>query len=167
MARSYVGPSRRLEKSVPRHLSPETLVTDHNVVDSFDRHDLPIATRSYTEAQDGGGWSAEHSGMTCTNAMIYFWKQSPWVVINMTPAYEQSLQRFVEKREALNARLDATRQEVDSLLYELTTPSVQMLAAMEVLLKQRRDLLAQLAALDDDFMCELLTYLPLMGDAAT
>jgi hypothetical protein len=86
--------------------------------------------------------------------------------MDTTTAYEQSLERFIHKRDVLNARLDATRREIDSILDPKIRPSVTLLATLEVLLKERRDQLAELAVLDDDFMSELLKYLPSLRESA-
>jgi hypothetical protein len=71
----------------------------------------------------------------------------------------QAFARFLHQRQELNAKLDASRAEMDRLLADNPLPpSMQMLATLEVLLKDRRDLLTQMAAVDDQLMEQLVRY---------
>ena len=66
--------------------------------------------------------------------------------------------RFVQLRQELNTQLADRAAEVDEWLarkYE-TSPTFADLALLEGLLLERRNLLSELAALDDDFMNHLL-----------
>jgi hypothetical protein len=74
--------------------------------------------------------------------------------MNADPVFE----RFVERRRRLNERLHASASEVDQWLDQNTEamPGLSELARLEVLLAERRDMLTELAALDDSFMTHLL-----------
>ena len=71
----------------------------------------------------------------------------------MTEDFEIAFETFVAKREALNDQLLVSRQTVDRLMEERPEPpTIRWLAQIEVYLKLRRDQLATLVALDDDFV---------------
>ncbi|HLG12303.1 MAG TPA: hypothetical protein VI876_11150 [Dehalococcoidia bacterium] len=77
----------------------------------------------------------------------------------MTSQNDPKFAQFLRRRERLNARLDATRAQFDTWLVEHTSgagPSIVALATLEALLKTRRDALAELVALDDEFMEHLI-----------
>ena len=81
-------------------------------------------------------------------------------LMDSTFASGETLDRFVQRRQALNAMLDASHVEIDRLLDQLALPpSVQILATLGILLKNRRDILQELVALDDLFMEELIAHL--------
>ena len=64
---------------------------------------------------------------------------------------------FVRKRQSLNEGLDESRRAIDLWLEEQPQPApLHALANLEVLLKTRRDLLAELVSLDDEFMMHLI-----------
>ena len=72
-------------------------------------------------------------------------------------SHEETFARFKRKRQALNDRLDASRGEIDALLENHPLPlSMPSLATLEVILKERRELLAELVALDDQLMEQLV-----------
>lgn len=59
---------------------------------------------------------------------------------------------FVRRRNVLNESLDESRRVIDTWLdRQPMPPPISALANLEVLLKARRDLLAELVALDDEF----------------
>ena len=64
---------------------------------------------------------------------------------------------FIEQRRELNERLDATRVQIDHWItaYEFPSPIMQI-AVLEGMLIERRDLLQDLAKLDDAFIDYLL-----------
>ena len=67
--------------------------------------------------------------------------------------FEQAFVQFTRKRKALNDKLDASRAEIDALLENHPLPlSMHSLATLEVTLKERRDVLNELAVLDDQLM---------------
>jgi hypothetical protein len=71
----------------------------------------------------------------------------------MTGDFEVEFETFTAKREALNDQLEISRQTVDRLMEERPEPpTIRWFAQIEVYLKIRRDQLADLVALDDDFV---------------
>jgi hypothetical protein len=63
------------------------------------------------------------------------------------------LETFASRRNALNAKLTETGREIDVWFARQPIPvPMTELAQLEVLLKTRRDLLQELADLDDGFM---------------
>lgn len=70
---------------------------------------------------------------------------------------QENLRSFLRKREALNTKLVASCAHIDKLLGESPLPpSIPMLADLEVMLQERRDLLAELGTLDDELMLQLI-----------
>jgi hypothetical protein len=64
---------------------------------------------------------------------------------------------FIRKRDSLNQGLDESRREIDIWFERQPQPApLHALAHLELLLKTRRDLLAELVALDDEFMDHLI-----------
>ena len=64
---------------------------------------------------------------------------------------------FARRRHTLNEDLDESRRVIDQWFERQPMPApISALANLEVLLKARRDLLAELVALDDDFMLHLI-----------
>jgi hypothetical protein len=65
--------------------------------------------------------------------------------------------RFAERRQQLNSRLDETRDKIDQMVaaYQSDSPIVEI-AALEGVLIERRDILKELATLDDNFIGYLL-----------
>jgi hypothetical protein len=76
----------------------------------------------------------------------------------MTTANDPEFTLFVRRRQRLNERLDSTKQQIDAWIseHEADAPSMTALATLEGLLKTRRDVLADLVALDDEFMGHLI-----------
>jgi hypothetical protein len=76
----------------------------------------------------------------------------------MTVSPDPEFVQFVRRRQRLNERLDASRAQLDAWLAEHLSevPSMVQLATLEALLTTRRDALAELIALDDDFMLHLI-----------
>jgi hypothetical protein len=76
----------------------------------------------------------------------------------MTTTNDPEFARFVRRRLRLNERLDSTKQQIDAWIseHEANPPSMIALAKLEGLLKTRRDALADLVALDDEFMAHLI-----------
>jgi hypothetical protein len=68
------------------------------------------------------------------------------------------IRAFAEARARLNAELDALRVQVDRWLEENggSGPSMIEIANLSAILEKRRDRLAELAALDDSFIKQLL-----------
>jgi len=77
------------------------------------------------------------------------------VLIQSSREYGQ----FVERRRNLNEQIETTGLAVDDWIatHEARAPSLGELAELEGLLSQRRDLLSQLASLDDAFMDHLVS----------
>jgi hypothetical protein len=73
--------------------------------------------------------------------------------------YRVSFQSFVNRRNLLNQKLDAKRYELDGVIERLNEAdaSVAEIGYLTGLLLERRDLLSELAALDDAFVDYLLT----------
>ena len=64
---------------------------------------------------------------------------------------------FTRKRNELNQRLDDLRRAVDEWLNEQTLPlPLRALAQFEVMLKERRETLTELIALDEELIRHLL-----------
>ena len=64
---------------------------------------------------------------------------------------------FIRKRDSINSALDESRRDIDNWFERQPQPApLGALANLEVLLKIRRDLLAELIALDDEFMLHLI-----------
>lgn len=64
---------------------------------------------------------------------------------------------FVRKRKSLNEAIEKSGKAIDIWLEQQPFPPAMVaLANLEVLLKTRRDLLAELVSLDDEFMVHLL-----------
>jgi hypothetical protein len=64
---------------------------------------------------------------------------------------------FIRKRKSLNESLDESRKAIDSWFDRQPLPApMHALANLEVILKTRRDLLAELVVLDDEFMLHLI-----------
>ena len=64
---------------------------------------------------------------------------------------------FARRRALLNDQLDDTKRAIDSWFERQPQPApMGALANLEVLLKTRRDLLAELVDLDDEFMLHLI-----------
>jgi len=74
------------------------------------------------------------------------------------PYREPRFQQFVDRRELLNKKLDAKRSELDGVIDRLkeTDVSLTEISYLTGLLLERRDLLSELAALDDAFVNHLL-----------
>ena len=72
---------------------------------------------------------------------------------------------FVERRQHLLERLDSTRSEVDAWIeaHKSEEPSLAELANLEGLLSRRREFLAQIIEIDDNFVDHLLTRYSLRG----
>jgi hypothetical protein len=68
---------------------------------------------------------------------------------------------FIQKRQRLLESLDASRSHVDRWIEEFSDKEVTLteVALLEGLLSGRRDVLSELAALDDSFITSLLTLL--------
>jgi hypothetical protein len=68
---------------------------------------------------------------------------------------------FIQKRQRLLDSLDASRSHVDRWIEEFSDKEVTLteVALLEGLLSGRRDVLSELAALDDSFITSLLTLL--------
>jgi hypothetical protein len=73
----------------------------------------------------------------------------------------ETFQLFVNRRSLLNEKLDSKRLEVDGAIEILqeadADASVAQIGYLAGLLLERRDLLSELAALDDAFVAHLLT----------
>jgi hypothetical protein len=64
---------------------------------------------------------------------------------------------FARKRRSLNEGIDKAGKAIDTWFEQQPMPPAMVaLANLEVLLKNRRDLLAELVALDDEFMVYLI-----------
>jgi hypothetical protein len=76
----------------------------------------------------------------------------------MTATSDPAFGHFVRRRQRLNERLDVTRAQIDSWIAEHadTSPSMVALATLEALLAARRDALAEVIALDEEFMLHLI-----------
>jgi hypothetical protein len=76
----------------------------------------------------------------------------------MNHLQDSAFARFVRRRRRLNERLDETRGQIDAWIaeHEGKAPSMIALATLEALLQTRRDALAALIALDDEFMSHLI-----------
>ena len=71
---------------------------------------------------------------------------------------DSAFHRFVQTRRLLNERLEPARADIDKWLahHPDGDADINSLAQLEFLLQTRRELLAELAALDDAFMNHLL-----------
>lgn len=70
---------------------------------------------------------------------------------------DQIFASFIGRRASLNEGLDESRLAIDQWFErQPMPPPLNALANLEVLLKARRDLLAELVALDDEFMVHLI-----------
>ena len=80
----------------------------------------------------------------------------------MTAQRNKEFQIFIESRSRLNEQLDRLRAEVDNWLAANAgdavegDPSLKDIAALAGLLENRKDLLSELARLDDNFITFLL-----------
>jgi hypothetical protein len=75
----------------------------------------------------------------------------------MDPDNNDVLTTFNRRRQSLNASLDESRKAIDEWFERQPMPApLPALAQLEVMLKMRRDLLAELVALDDEFMLQLI-----------
>jgi hypothetical protein len=76
----------------------------------------------------------------------------------MNTSQDSAFAHFVRRRRRLNERLDETRGQIDAWIaeHENQTPTMVDLATLEALLQTRRDALAALVALDDEFMSHLI-----------
>lgn len=73
------------------------------------------------------------------------------------PHSDEVFESFIRKRDELNEKLDVSRRAIDEWLEQQPMPPpITALAHLEVLLKTRRDLLAQFVVLDDEFMLHLI-----------
>ena len=73
----------------------------------------------------------------------------------------EAFRAFTQKRQRLLESLDASRSHVDRWIEEFSDKEVTLteVALLEGLLSGRRDVLSELAALDDSFIASLLTLL--------
>jgi hypothetical protein len=73
----------------------------------------------------------------------------------------EAFRAFTQKRQRLLESLDASRSHVDRWIEEFSDKEVTLteVALLEGLLSGRRDVLSELAALDDSFITSLLTLL--------
>ena len=80
--------------------------------------------------------------------------REPCVTNWIDPEFAQ----FARRRQRLNERLEASRQQLDAWMLEHSeqTPSMLALGTLEGLLKTRRDMLAELVSLDEQFMDHLI-----------
>jgi hypothetical protein len=70
---------------------------------------------------------------------------------------EDQFMNFARKRKSLNEGIDKAGKAIDIWFEQQPMPPAMVaLAQLEVLLKARRDLLAELVALDDEFMDYLI-----------
>lgn len=73
------------------------------------------------------------------------------------PLGEDQFAIFGRKRKSLNEGIDKAGKAIDIWFEQQPMPPPMLaLANLEVLLKTRRDLLAELVALDDEFMLHLI-----------
>jgi hypothetical protein len=70
----------------------------------------------------------------------------------------EEYRRFVQRRAFLNTRLAETGADVDAWIqtHEGVQPALSQLGLLEGLLSERRNLLRELADLDDDFVTYML-----------
>jgi hypothetical protein len=81
-------------------------------------------------------------------------------------AQDEVFRSFTTKRESINRSLDEAKQKIDSwLANQPFPPPLNALANLEVLLKERRDSVAELLALDEEFMKHLGGHLVAEGEA--
>jgi hypothetical protein len=70
---------------------------------------------------------------------------------------DEVFESFIRKRKSLNEGLDQSRKALDLWFERQPLPApMHALANLEVILKTRRDLLAKLVILDDEFMLHLI-----------
>jgi hypothetical protein len=87
----------------------------------------------------------------------------------VTSSYDTEFAQFVRRRARLNERLDSTRAQIDAWIEEHQgeSPNMVALATLEVLLKTRRDALAELVRLDDAFVDHLIALKGGAGEPPT
>ena len=65
---------------------------------------------------------------------------------------EDAFAAFAGRRKDLNESIDAAGKAIDQWLDQSMPPAIDSLRELEALLRTRRDLIAELIALDDEFI---------------